>query len=676
MVALEVRRMKGKIFKIGILLFCSVLVSSIPYLNNLKVEAINSDSRVEVIFNEEAYLKNERIQISFNLLNISDLYEADIRIKIDERQVMPQKQGSNYFCLNALAIFEEDPIINDYVDETYLRLKLIKNKNIDTGYNVSGKNNLATVYLVSSLKIENIFNLFNETNIFVTLYNTKKEQIPIEINFSEKLKYNWANVNYEMEVYSKIISFQNDIVVTNRTEEEYNLTIDHDINPLIVGDYNVMLIIYDQTNGEIIKESKKVRVVDKTPPTITTIFSDKIVINDVDVLTYDFFQDFTLEDNYDLAPTLQYIFYDAGGQALQTEAEFKMALTHQAMGKMSVWAVDTSNNISEKHEILIEIVDTTAPVINCESIISVDIMKISTFAIEDYVTITDNYDLSPGYSLAFYNEKNESVFNFEEAIANSQKFSVKILAFDSSGNYSLETTIVFNIMDTTAPNIIAQDLTIQDKEIESFNFLDHFVINDNYSESIFILIKVLNEDGSLITSIQRNHNLEFRTILNDYQHFKIIIEAEDLAQNKASSALLTINVNDTTPPQIEVFNLQNNQKYSFLKTIEYSVTDIYDLTPKVEILLNGKAYLDEEINEIGTYQLTITATDASMNKIEKKITFIIESNVNNEQPTISNLLSRKHTIYVILGLLLISLVILIIRIANFYKIKRQKNQNI
>lgn len=640
-----------------------------------KIEA-SVTSRVEIIFNEDAYLKNEKIQISINLLNVSNLYEADVRIKLDNRQLVPQLQGNQYFCFNALSIFEEVPVINDFVDDTYLRLKLVKSSDISTGYPINGKNNLTNLYLISQLKIENIFNILNDANIQIRLYDINGNLIPVELNFSEKLKYEWTTTNYKMEVYSKIPSFENDIIVTNRNKSDYNLTIDHDINPLIVNDYYVMIIIYDETNGEIIKESRQVKVVDETPPSITTTIEDSCLeIVDINLENIDFSNYFKLSDNYDTDSHLVYTYYDSSECIMHNEQEFKKYLESNLEGILEVYGIDMNQNKSEILKIDVKMKDTTAPKVINQDEIKIGIEDINEFNLASFLEITDNYDQNPNFTVSYLKENGEQIFDIYAFLTFGQPFFAKIMAFDSSGNYSDEVIIKVEVIDTVSPVIEVQDIILNDEEVENFQLENYIHYFDNVSLELELIIKIYLSKNNLHSSIQNeDYNLKLIEVLKQRQLFYLEVEVIDQADNFIVSDLITVTVIDNTPPVINILSIVDGNVYESISKIEYKITDNYDSNPTVLVYLNGKLYENSKILPVGDYIFKIVASDINGNENEKTVKFKIETASSKLPIDIPLMFDQKVTLYIVMILLGISGLILVFRLINFYK-ERNKYQN-
>ena len=89
-----------------------------------------------------------------------------------------------------------------------------------------------------------------------------------------------------------------------------------------------------------------------------------------------------------------------------------------------------------------------------------------------------------------------------------------------------------------------------------------------------------------------------------------------------------ITIIDTTPPEILIENIKNNEKYVYLENIKYNIKDNFDGEIKTEIYLNENIYNNEEINIPGEYKLFIKATDESGNISEYVMKFnIIEDNI-------------------------------------------------
>ena len=107
----------------------------------------------------------------------------------------------------------------------------------------------------------------------------------------------------------------------------------------------------------------------------------------------------------------------------------------------------------------------------------------------------------------------------------------------------------------------------------------------------------------------------------------ITARVEGLLQEDGSVLALKIEVEeeqDTTPPVISVSGVANDQQYTAPVTPIVEVSDDTDLEPTVVATLNGNSFISGTvIDEVGEYELEITATDASGNEAEVTIAFEI-----------------------------------------------------
>ena len=254
---------------------------------------------IDTMPTKTTYNVGDIVNININLDQFASLSEVKLQIKIKEEYFEPVMVDNKYFYFSASSVFTND-VINDYVDHTYLRLRLIKDENISEGYFSSYKNNICNLQLKVKRPIDDIYNYFTIDNydnmgISVYLFDVKDQIINYNLYHREKIKVNWQVESYELNVYSEVPDFKKDIQILNREIGEYEYLIEKQIDTMIIGLKTVHIGIYDKKAADYIVLSKAVSVVDKMAPIIT--YPSNITIEDNLIMTIDYFDYIDVNDN-------------------------------------------------------------------------------------------------------------------------------------------------------------------------------------------------------------------------------------------------------------------------------------------------------------------------------------------------------------------------------------------
>lgn len=237
---------------------------------------------------------------------------------------------------------------------------------------------------------------------------------------------------------------------------------------------------------------------------------------------------------------------------------------------------------------VIDVVDTTAPVITGITELNIKDNEIDKINLNDYYKIVDNYDLLPSVTIKYYNNEKVEINNYDsfvEYLKHHVNGQIIINASDESNNISSDFNINVNIIDVTPPDItILNDIEIKDVEINSFNFEKLINITDNYDLNPNIYIKIYKEDQE-ISEYQKELETGNSLIFKYY--------GIDKSNNKTSEIVVKVTVKDTTSPSIfgptsTTINDDEIYQYDFLK--EITITDNLDHNPKIII----KYYIDNK----------------------------------------------------------------------------------
>lgn len=237
---------------------------------------------------------------------------------------------------------------------------------------------------------------------------------------------------------------------------------------------------------------------------------------------------------------------------------------------------------------VIDIVDTTPPIITGENDLNINDNEIEEFNLNNYYNVVDNYDLLPLVTVKYYDSDNTEINNYDlfvEYLKHHLKGKIIIKASDESKNMSDDFIINICISDITAPQItILSDLEINDVDVSSFDFERLINISDDYDSNPKVLIKIYKENLEISDykkELEQGNSLIFK-------YYGI-----DNSNNKTKEIVVQVKIKDTTIPNIygptsTIINDDEIRHYDFLK--EISITDNLDNNPKVIM----KYYIDTE----------------------------------------------------------------------------------
>lgn len=604
---------------IYLFVFCFMFI--LCYHNSF-INASSDSTNVHLIFNKTSFNKGEEIKLSINLENFSNLNETKVIIKCDEKVFKPVKKNECYGHLVNNSIYE-DILVNEY-HNGYLRFQLIK-KDLSSGYFSGFKNNVGEFYFIACINISNIYDYFTDgsfsilsSGINITLYDVYNEYINTNIIYSEKINVGWDIEKYEVEVYSKDFNFIDDIVVYNRSENEYEILKKEEVDLNHLNSSIINIIIIDKRNADIVVLSKRVDVVDTTKPIIS---GDNNILIDSNKLS-DFYLDehFEITDNYDLAFSPNIKYYDTLGNEILSYIDFINYLSHNLNAKVLISVSDVSGNKSDDFYIDITINDVTAPNIGEIKSFIVEDYNLSTFDFKNEISVSDDYDLNPTLIIKYYVDLVE-IKNIEEELLKEKIVKAIYYAQDNKNNKTKEYECIIKIKDTMPPVISrVEEITLTDKEIINYEFTDKIKISDNLDRSPDIILEYYVVDEKI-----EYHKWIDKVSLGEVGY--IIYYGKDKSNNVTEKVKLNVTVNDTTPPVIIIDNIKNGGKYIVGKTINYRIVDNFIGKLNTVVMLNNKIYNNEEINNPGEYTFKVESIDNAGNKNIVIINFkVIENN--------------------------------------------------
>lgn len=652
--------MKKKIYFIISILLMTIMLSS------LKIKA-NSLANLYVVFNKLSFKNDEIVDITINLDQFIDLNEIKLQIKIKNEYFEPILEDNKPFYFDSASIFKTD-IINDYIDNSCLRLRLIKDSVIDSGYYSNYKNNVCHFRLKTKRPINDIkeyFTLDNyeEMGLSVYLFNTNDKIINYKISYNQKIQITWDKEKYIVEVFSYVPNFKEDIVIANRESNQYEFLLEKQINTDLIGLKTIHVGVYDKLTADYIILSKPVEVVDTTKPTIT--YPNIIEINDDELLEIDLLHYIECNDNYDEYLKIQFQYFSYEGVEINNLELFTNYLSNHYQGYLIVKCEDTSGNVAITPNILIRVKDTKPPKITKLDEIRINDIDIETIDLEKYFQITDQYDNNPRVILKFFDTELNDESSLKKRLSKGEKIKFEYMAIDESGNSTERFNCLIIPVDTIAPNIEVVDLEILDADYnysvieKSLKVVDNFIYQCNLNKNYYICEEEVDYDTF--------NNMVQRGYLG-----KIRYQAIDLAGNTSGYYYQSIKLIDTTQPIIEVENIDESQKYTNIKKINYHISDNFD-NVEFEVWLDDLVYEESQLVNLekGLHKFKIIAKDTSNNVSQVEITFeIIEDNLigcgNDPRCYLNNYL---EVVIMVVALIVFVAIIIVIKIIMYNKKK-------
>lgn len=652
--------MKKKIYFIISILLMTIMLSS------LKIKA-NSLANLYVVFNKLSFKNDEIVDITINLDQFIDLNEIKLQIKIKNEYFEPILEDNKPFYFDSASIFKTD-IINDYIDNSYLRLRLIKDSVIDSGYYSNYKNNVCHFRLKTKRPINDIkeyFTLDNyeEMGLSVYLFNTNDKIINYKISYNQKIQITWDKEKYIVEVFSYVPNFKEDIVIANRESNQYEFLLEKQINTDLIGLKTIHVGVYDKLTADYIILSKPVEVVDTTKPTIT--YPNIIEINDDELLEIDLLHYIECNDNYDEYLKIKFQYFSYEGVEINNLELFTNYLSNHYQGYLIVKCEDTSGNVAITPNILIRVKDTKPPKITKLDEIRINDIDIETIDLEKYFQITDQYDNNPRVILKFFDTELNDESSLKKRLSKGEKIKFEYMAIDESGNSTERFNCLIIPVDTIAPNIEVVDLEILDADYnysvieKSLKVVDNFIYQCNLNKNYYICEEEVDYDTF--------NNMVQRGYLG-----KIRYQAIDLAGNTSGYYYQSIKLIDTTQPIIEVENINESQKYTNIKKINYHISDNFD-NVEFEVWLDDLVYEESQLVNLekGLHKFKIIAKDTSNNVSQVEITFeIIEDNLigcgNDPRCYLNNYL---EVVIMVVALIVFVAIIIVIKIIMYNKKK-------
>ncbi len=653
-----------KILKKMMLVIVMVFILNLGLLKNNFIKA-GSYAKVYLVFDKTSYNTNDIINLNINLDQFANLSEASIQIRLEREYLEPVLVDNQYFYFSHSSIFNK-AIINDFVDDSDLRLRLLKDEKLSEGYFSSYKNNLCNIKLKAKKPIDNIYEYFTDDDfdnkgISIHLFDTNNKTMAFQIEKLEKIKINWDIENYELEVYSSIPNFKEDIKILNRQSGEYEYLEEKEIDTLTIGLKTIHITIYDKLGADYIVLSKAVNVVDSSAPTITC--PKALQINDWEIAKTTFFEGVSSKDNYDKDVEMLAKYYNNEEKEIATLEAFKTYLSTNQEGYIKYIAKDTSGNTCVSDLISVLIIDTTFPIINELNKIIINDIDVDDLDLEKKFIVSDNYDPSPKIIFNFYEYNTKTIEEIKALLKVGVLIKFSYCAIDESHNQTASYEVEIIVIDTIKPTISIDDVKVNDVDYQKTNLEKSLKVEDNFQASCQI-IKTYYLEEEIVTKALFDEGL-----LKGKKGY-ITYKAVDSGNNMSNIARQIIEVVDTTNPKIIIKNIENDKKYIKLDYIDYEIQEnflIYEAT----ILLDDKPYNSEALST-GKHKFYIYVKDRAGNDTSLTINFeVIEDNIIGCGGDASCYVENYLEVVIIVASLLIFILIMII-VRIFLKRKNRK----
>lgn len=656
-----------KIIKIALFSFMFIFL-----IGSFNVSA-STFSTVHYIIDKMSVEANEEFTLSVILEDYQELIGVQFVCNIDESVFVPITKDNQYFQKPSLSIFEKDEIYeNSYTTNKGLRFSGLTKNGKTYGY--SNANMVFSVSFVSKIKIDDISKYFS-SNIEsdgvgsrIVLIDKWLREIEYQVNYCESLKASWNQNKYIVDVFGVLPNIKSDIKVLNRENGKYDIEIvssEIDLNK--IGTQVLKVKIYDHLTTEIVYLARSIEVVDRVAPIVTSIHN-VFYLDDI-LIGSETFEFFTVNDNYEKNLEKHYRYYTESLEELANLDEFNEYLKTNQVGNVGCYSVDSSGNISDELVVCVNVLDTIKPDINEIKDFSINDVELDSFNLESMFVIKDNYDLDPKIII---NNKTSSL-SIIDTLKTKYFVEIEYYGCDFTGNETKHYSFTISLIDTIAPSLDnVLDISIPDEDmnkyLEDITLLEKdFIISDNFTIELKMDRKYFIDNIEVSVDEFVSSLLLGKTGVVNYQ-------VVDSFNNKSEVKTQNVIIVDDTSPTITVNNIQNNQKYLKIDSIDYQVVDNLNLDIDVTITLNGQEYNGEAITEIGSYELVIVAVDGFNNESIQTLNFmIVEENIFGCVEGM-NCGENNYGVGIIIGASLI-VIIGIIVVIEIFVVKRKKEED-
>jgi hypothetical protein len=359
--------------------------------------------------------------------------------------------------------------------------------------------------------------------------------------------------------------------VTDNSGEAITASVSGSVDTSTIGDYTLTYSAVDSHSNSATTVTRVVHVTDQTAPVITVTNAEITIEVGTTFTETDALSGVSADDVVDGSVTVS-----ADISAVHSDMIGNYTVTYTA--------TDTAGNRATATA-TVHVTDTTAPsvALNGNDPDEVEVAQGSSYA-DPGVTVTDNSG-----------ENISAVVTGSVDTTAVGTYMLTYTATDSSGNDSNVTRTV-NVVDTTAPIV----------SVNGDNPLN-LLVGDTYTESG---ASVTDNSGEALTATVESNNVDTSVAGN----YEVVYSAVD-GSNNEGRATRTVNVTTGNAPEITVIG-DNPLTVEVTQTGTYSdpgatAADIEDDTVPVDINISAV-----NIQQIGTYTVTFTATDSNDNTVQ------------------------------------------------------------
>ncbi|MDR2821992.1 MAG: hypothetical protein LBV58_00360 [Acholeplasmatales bacterium] len=420
-----------------------------------------------------------------------------------------------------------------------------------------------------------IITLFATNNLNVTWENTV---IDIMLGESPEPYFELPSAHLFMddeEVFDPLMYYERGVEFTSLLDVNTNRIREYNIR------YRVVYPSFDYLRNTI---TVKFRILDRTPPTFILVPSFTIPL---DGKVTNYFAGVDVIDNY-------YKFEELTLHVDATRVNNKVVGTY----KIIYVATDPSGNVSSC-ESFVNVIDDIPPSITLKKELIGEVNEI--IDLRNYFTIKDNYNTVV------------TILILDDYIdyANIGIYPFTVIARDQSLNETILDDY-FLLVDTTKPII---ELKPNPKTIRVFTTIDSdfllsyiLYVSDNYNLlTINDCLTFHNIDSSYIGDYQVTFLLRDSSLNEAIKTLKVSV-VDDIAPSISIKTDLIFDVFDVEPFLINYFEVVDNYY------------DPSDIAIKIDCKFN--------INVVGTYQLSFTATDKSKNTASLNTYLYVVDNIS------------------------------------------------
>lgn len=624
-----------------IIMFCFFIIVFV-LINVSSTSALEKDKvKVYFIFDHLAYAKGDYINIDINISDFEKISEIKMGINNSD-----DFSFEKTFQINSGSGFTKE-LVSNITEDKGLRAHLEKEGE-------TLQSNLGSLTLVAKNELSDVTSLVSEDVTFY-MFDEENHLIEHEIIFKEKLNATWNILLDELEVYQEVPDYLSSFFVSNRKSDEYEIILKQTIDATKIGTQVLSIIVIDKLTCDYLLFNKPIDVVDKTSPCLDYV--DKIIVNDDDIDNLDLSLFIKVNDNYDEDAKVEYTYYNKDKEQISSFALFKDYLSHNYLGYVEFYGVDSSLNKTENILVEVNVTDCTSPIVSSiyNKEIVIEDININEFNLESCFSVKDEYDKEPSLVIEVFDKDNNLVDNYKEELFKKGMLEVRCYGVDESTNKSSVLTIKLIIKDTTAPIIEGvSDIIINDVDLSSDFYLSQIKYYDNIDTSPTLNISFyINEELT-------NQYLFLEKLKKGYKGC-IAYQVVDSSNNKSEIYYQMISVIDTIPPEIVVTNIKENGKYLKVEEITYEVKDNFEEVVEAYIEVNGSKYTNSLINEVGEYVVLIYAKDKAGNEVKKEFKFnIIENNIKGCDGDVKCYVDNYLDVIIVVSVLTIASICLVV----------------